>query len=771
MASVAAAVVQSADVSSTPDPQASGGARRSWRITRPTVGTIAVLVGIVIGALALRFVGLGWGRPFVYHPDEWVVADPAMNMVRSGSWNPGLFTYPSGLIYIERFIISGLHLLNPSVSLATDTMGGYAGLPWRAASDGLPEQFNYFYAGRAVVAVVGALMAVPTYFAARSVSNAVGGVAAAVAIAVAPLAVLNSQYLTTDVPTAALTALTLCLSLRGLAGGRRWLVAAGFAAGLAASTKYNGGLVVIVPLVVLLTSCPPRQLLRRPAVTTAGLIILASIAGFVLLTPAVVFDPAHVWSGGILFQFRQYTGGHPGAEGSDNAVYFLRVLWGGGGLGPGLAILAALGLLIAVVQRRRADLAVLSFVVAYYVLISLPPVRFDRNLIPLMPFLAVLAGRAVGWLVDFLTSHRPQLTIHSLQLTAHLRPIPSIAIGLAIVAVAATPSFSAAVASDQMLRQTDTRTIALQWIEQNVPRGATIAREEYTPQIPNSEYKVGFVWLLANKPLEWYRAAGFDYVVTSGFQFDRYVGIEPQDAFYRSLLAEPIVLDLRPQPGQPGPRVVVVRLHAAAVATLVVSGILNPYPAGTTHSVKVAAEDAYGNVVRGYLGTVHFGSTDARAVLPADYTFTAADAGVHKFSNALSPALVLRTAGTQSVRATDTAASGITGVLTGIVVTPAAATHLTVSGILSPFPAGSTHGVTVTAKDAYGNFATGYRGTIHFTSTDPAAVLPPDYTFTAADAGTHTFGVTLNSLGPQAVRARDTVKSTITGSESGSVVN
>ena len=525
------------------------------RISWARIGTLALLIAIVIVALVLHFVGLGWGRPFVYHPDEGVVARPAMDMVRTGSWNPNLFVYPSGLIYVERFIIAFLHQIDPTVSLATDTTGGYAGLPLRGGSNALPEQFPYFYAGRAFVAVVGALMALPTYLAARSVSNAVGGIAAAVAIAVAPLAVTNSHYLTTDVPTAALAVLTLWLSLRGLTGGRRWLLAAGFAAGLAASTKYNGGLVVIVPLTVLLTSCPPRQLLRRPTLTTAGLIVLASVAGFVLLTPAVVFDASHVWTGGILFQFQQYSGGHPGAEGSDNAIYFLRVLWGG--LGPGLSILAALGLLISVVQHRRGDLAVLSFVIAYYVLISLPPVRFDRNLLPLMPFLAVLAGRAVGWLVDFLPAHLRQITIH-------LGQIPSIAVGLAVIAAAATPSFSVAVASDRLLREPDTRTIALAWIEANIPQGATIAREEFTPQIPNSAYRVGFVgYLLANKPLEWYRSAGFEYVVMSSYQFGRYWRGEPQVAFYRSLLAEPIVLDLRPQPGQPGPRVVVVRLRAA----------------------------------------------------------------------------------------------------------------------------------------------------------------------------------------------------------------
>ena len=69
-----------------------------------------------------------------------------------------------------------------------------------------------------------------------------------------------------------------------------------------------------------------------------------------------------------------------------------------------------------------------------------------------------------------------------------------------------------------------------------------------------------------------------------------------------------------------------------------------------------------------------------------------------------------------------------------------------------------------------GNTATGYRGTVHFTSTDSNAVMPANYTFTAANAGVHTFSVTLKTVGTQSVRARDTVTATITGLQSGIVV-
>ena len=81
---------------------------------------------------------------------------------------------------------------------------------------------------------------------------------------------------------------------------------------------------------------------------------------------------------------------------------------------------------------------------------------------------------------------------------------------------------------------------------------------------------------------------------------------------------------------------------------------------------------------------------------------------------------------------------------------------------------GDATGFTVTAYDQNFNVATGYTGTIHFTSSDTMATLPPDYTFVPGDAGTHTFpgGLTLRTLGTQIVYATDVAVATITGSRS-----
>jgi autotransporter-associated beta strand protein len=94
-----------------------------------------------------------------------------------------------------------------------------------------------------------------------------------------------------------------------------------------------------------------------------------------------------------------------------------------------------------------------------------------------------------------------------------------------------------------------------------------------------------------------------------------------------------------------------------------------------------------------------------------------------------------------------------------------AATQFLVSAPASS-QAGVPFDVTVAAVDAGGNVDPLYTGTIHFTSTDAAAHMPTDYTFTAADQGIVTFagGVTLFTAGDQTVTITDTANSSIAGS-------
>jgi hypothetical protein len=182
--------------------------------------------------------------------------------------------------------------------------------------------------------------------------------------------------------------------------------------------------------------------------------------------------------------------------------------------------------------------------------------------------------------------------------------------------------------------------------------------------------------------------------------------------------------------------------------------------AGVARSVTVSALDLAGNPDPAYTGTVHFTSSDYQADLPADYTFTAADHGTHTFS------VTLKTAGTQSLSVGDYTAFAFASA--DATVTPAAASAIDIAIGWGPavYPSsGDTESVVVYALDPYGNLATDYTGTVHFTSSDAAATLPADYTFTAADGGEHVLSLILRTVGDQTVTATDTHSHTITGQE------
>ena len=163
----------------------------------------------------------------------------------------------------------------------------------------------------------------------------------------------------------------------------------------------------------------------------------------------------------------------------------------------------------------------------------------------------------------------------------------------------------------------------------------------------------------------------------------------------------------------------------ATSAALVVAGA----PAG----YMVTALGPSGAVNAAYRGTVHFSSTDLMAALPADLTFSAADAGQHAVT------ATFKTAGDRALIAADAAQPSSQG-LAKVTVSPAAAATLALSGLPASSVAGDRLALTVTAFDAYGNLATGYAGKVHFSSTDASAQLPADFTYGAADTGTHAFG-------------------------------
>src|SRR5439155_1734168 len=109
-------------------------------------------------------------------------------------------------------------------------------------------------------------------------------------------------------------------------------------------------------------------------------------------------------------------------------------------------------------------------------------------------------------------------------------------------------------------------------------------------------------------------------------------------------------------------------------------------------------------------------------------------------------------AGPQSLTASD-AVNGFS-MTANLTVNAAAASTLTMATATATPTAGTGFAFTLTAQDPYGNTATGYAGTVRFSTTDPSSgvVLPPNSTLSN---GQGRFSAALNEAGAQSLTALD----------------
>jgi hypothetical protein len=112
--------------------------------------------------------------------------------------------------------------------------------------------------------------------------------------------------------------------------------------------------------------------------------------------------------------------------------------------------------------------------------------------------------------------------------------------------------------------------------------------------------------------------------------------------------------------------------------------------------------------------------------------------------------------------AASSSASGTVNLFANISGIQPSPTHFAFAGPPSAI-SGGTSGFTLSALDFENNIVTGYTGTVHFTSSDGAASLPANITFTAASQGVFAFTASFRSLGSQTITATDTANPSITG--------
>jgi hypothetical protein len=330
---------------------------------------------------------------------------------------------------------------------------------------------------------------------------------------------------------------------------------------------------VVALLLLLRDRRPGHRLTFRQAARIAIGMAVVSVVVFLVFNPYVLLAPGEFLSpvDGIRAELEHYRTGHDGAEGNDSWRWYLAEVWRNG-FGPTLTPLVLLGGVMAVRQLaigRRKDRdgggsqvlwLVLAFLPVYYAMIARYPVRFDRQLIPILPYLALLGGFGVAASLALLDRYAESWR-------SPRQSVPIVAVTLLLVGALAAPLTIRAADWNIETGKPDTRYVALNWIEEHIPPGATIAREWHTPPVAQAGYGDVFIRAAYEQPLDWYRASGADYLVLSSFMYARYLD-DPETypaeaAFYEKLLSRRPAAAFE---GENGPVILIYRLDDAAPA-------------------------------------------------------------------------------------------------------------------------------------------------------------------------------------------------------------
>jgi hypothetical protein len=318
-----------------------------------------------------------WGLPdqhhyFSYHPDEVFLLLPSALYFPQGDWNPHFFNYGTLYIYL---------------------VGIWAMLTHAMDAARFPDNLRPLYeVGRNVTVWMGVATVALLYFVSWRKDKWLGPLAALL-LALCPLHLVNSAYATVDVPATFFITLAFVIALYGAEKpNAKWGLLAGLAVGLAAATKYNMGL-FIVPVILAPIIMPPRSWRWSWCLSIVG----GSIVGFVIGCPYFYTDG---FRRDVLFELHHARIGGTLAFVDTGNGWLYHIIHGlPVGLGYPLLLAVIIGIIAAIRHPSRPTRVALFWIVFYLFVIGFSKEHFIRYLVPLTPFLCLLAAAGMLWLL------------------------------------------------------------------------------------------------------------------------------------------------------------------------------------------------------------------------------------------------------------------------------------------------------------------------------------------------------------------------------------
>lgn len=415
---------------------------RRWR---PSAETMA-LWAILLAALWLRIDGIGFGLPALNDPDEPLFMMTALEMLQKQSFDPGWFGHPGTITF---YSLAAVIAAVGGIGVAT---GRFAdGDAFAAAVYADPGIL--FLPARVMIALCGVLCVWLVFRLGKKFGGARVGLAAAAMLAVNAVHIDYSQIIRTDVQ-ASVFMLFGAVAAVGIAerGRARDYLLAGLCAGLACATKWPAATILVTVLGAWAYRSRSARGWYGPILAAgAALVTLVAVSPYLLIEHATVIANL---SG-------EARAAHPGATGggffANLGWYVANPLLSSFGVG-GLA-LAALGLFWGSGRARLWAFVFLPFCLLFLVMIAAQTLRWERWIVPLLPFAAIAAARALCALAELLPPHRSR----PLALPAALLVLMVPMLGEARIAAAE--------------RRHDTRQMASTWLRTHAPPGSSVLIE------------------------------------------------------------------------------------------------------------------------------------------------------------------------------------------------------------------------------------------------------------------------------------------------------
>lgn len=420
-----------------------------------------LLLCVIAAAAALRIHGIGFGLPALNDPDEPLFVMTAIDMLRNGSLNPHWFGHP-GTITLYSIALVAL-----GVGGAGIATGQYAGVDGFVGAVYVDPAI-LFVPARLFFAAWGVACVWLTWRLGKRIGGARIGLVAAGLLAVNAVHVHYSQVVRTDVQASVFMLAALLASLSIVEKGRlRDHALAGLFVGLGAATKWPAALVAVAPVWIVL-----RQ--GRGGVHGLGVFLGCALASLLVASPYLLLD----YPTALRHLTAEGRSVHPGATGDGflgNLDWYLRspLL---GSLGAAGVALAAIGLVALPIRHPRAGMAIVPAFLAILIATCAQSLRWERWIIPLLPFLTLAAAIALAAIGDAIRGQLRRKLVWFESMAALLVAVPMLVAAL----------------GDIEARTHDTRQVAAAWVRAHVPSGGTILVEHAAFDLQQGGWRVRF---------------------------------------------------------------------------------------------------------------------------------------------------------------------------------------------------------------------------------------------------------------------------------------